>query len=148
MPILKGTDACREISNEQRFKAWWKENWKKVVAGALFIGGTILVIRNWDEISAIAEKLATTLKPSVDEIPHIAVPTIVEETCASPVREIAKDVVRKAPEAPFDVIAHIRNLPKNWHASPEKIAEAAELHIDLLPHQTLVDAYTKGIKAA
>ncbi len=145
---MKETDVCREISNEQRFKAWWKENWKKVVAGALVIGGTILVIRNLNEISEIAERLATTLKPGIKELPHIAVPTIVEESCASPIQEMAKDAIRKAPEAPFDVIAHIRNLPEGWHASPEKIAEAAELQIILLPNQTLVDAYIKGNKIA
>ncbi len=140
--------ASCEISQNQSFKEWWEKHWKKVIAGAVIVGGTILVIRNWDEITAIAEELTSVLKPEIKDLPHVFEPSMVEEVSACPMQEVAKDLFRKAPETTFDVTAHIRNLPKNWHASPEKIAEAAKLQIDLLPHQTLVDAYTKGIKAA
>lgn len=47
------------------------------------------------------------------------------------------------PTEPFNVHMHIRNLPDGWHHSPEKALEAAELKIDLLPNQTLVDQYPK-----
>lgn len=148
MLILKETATHSENSQDQGIKAWWRKNWKKVVAGVVVVGGTILVIKNWDEIVAVAEKLAATLKPEAKVPTPVAVPNVVEEIDMTPVAELAKEVVRKSPEAPFDVIAHIRTLPEGWHASPEKIAEAAELQIVLLPNQTLVDAYTKGIKVA
>ena len=145
---MKETATHSEISRDQGFKAWWKKNWKKVVAGVVIVGGTVLVIKNWDEIVEVAEKLAATLKPEAKVPTPVAVPKVIEEIDAAPVVELAKEAVRKSPEAPFDVIAHIRTLPEGWHASPEKIAEAAELHIVLLPNQTLVDAYIKGIKVA
>ncbi|MBR6115080.1 MAG: hypothetical protein IKQ10_07815 [Oscillospiraceae bacterium] len=145
---MKETATHSENSQDQGIKAWWRKNWKKVVAGVVVVGGTILVIKNWDEIVAVAEKLAATLKPEAKVPTPVAVPNVVEEIDMTPVAELAKEVVRKSPEAPFDVIAHIRTLPEGWHASPEKIAEAAELQIVLLPNQTLVDAYTKGIKVA
>ena len=43
----------------------------------------------------------------------------------------------------FDVNRHIRNLSGGRHHSAEKAAEAATLGIVLLPHQTIVDTYTK-----
>ena len=107
-----------------------------------------MVIKNWDEIVAFAEKLAVTLKPEVKIKPPVEAPKVVGEIDVAPVLKQAKAIVRKSPGAPFDVIAHIRTLPEGWHASPEKIAEAAELQIVLLPNQTLVDAYTKGIRVA
>lgn len=137
-----------EISQDQSFKEWWKKHWKKVVAGAIIVGGTILVIRNWDEITAIAEELTSVLKPEIKDLPHVVVASVVEEASASPVREMAKNTIRNTPEAPFNVIAHIRNLPEGWRASPEKIAEAEALQIVLLPNQTIVDAYIKSAKVA
>ena len=148
MPTLNETAVHSETDQGQGFKAWWKRNWKKVVAGAVVVGGAILVIKNWDEIVVVAEKLAATLKPEAKVPTPVAVPKVVEEIDAAPIVELAKEVARKAPEAPFDVIAHIRTLPEGWHASPEKIAEAAELQIVLLPNQTLVDAYKKGVRVA
>lgn len=48
----------------------------------------------------------------------------------------------------FDVTGHVRNLHKGWNASPEKMAEATALGVNLLQGQTWVDSYTKGIVAA
>lgn len=148
MLITKKTATHSENSQNQRFNAWWKKNWKKVVVSVVVVGGTILVIKNWDKILVAAEELAASLKPEAKMPTPVVTPNVVEEIDVAPIVELAKDVVRKSPEAPFDVIAHIRTLPEGWHASPEKIAEAAELQIVLLPNQTLVDAYTKGIKVA
>ena len=148
MRIKKETATHRESSRSQGFKTWWQTNWKKVVAGVVVIGGTILVIKNWGEIVVVTEKLAAMLKPEAKLPNPVAAPNVVEEIDIAPVVELAKDVVRKSPDAPFGVIAHIRTLPEGRHASSKKIAEAAELHIVLLPNQTLVDAYTKGVRVA
>lgn len=148
MLITKETATHSENGQNQGFKTWWQKNWKKIVADVVVVGGTILVIKNWDEIVVVAEKLAATLKPEAKVPTPVAVPKVVEEIDMAPVVELAKEAVRKSPEAPFDVIAHIRTLPEGWHASPEKIAEAAELQIVLLTNQTLVDAYIKGVRVA
>lgn len=44
-----------ETNQDQGVKAWWKRNWKKVVAGVVVVGGTILVIKNWDEIVVVRD---------------------------------------------------------------------------------------------
>ena len=148
MLITKETANHSESSQDQRSKAWWKNNCKKVVAGLVVIGGTILVIKNWDEIVVVAEKLAATFKLEAKTPPSTVAFNVVEKTDVAPIIEMAKEVMRKTPEATFDVNTHVRTLPEGWHASPEKLAEAAELQIVLLPNQTLVDAYTKSIKVA
>ena len=145
---MKETSTHSITRQGQGVKAWWKKNWKKVIVGVVVIGGTILAIKNWDEIVIVTEKLTGTLKPEAKVPPPVVGPKVAEEIDVAPVMELVKETVRKSPEAPFDVIAHIRTLPEGWHASPEKIAEAAELQLVLLPNQTLVDAYIKGIKAA
>lgn len=148
MLITKETATQNGSRQDQGFRAWWKKNWKKVVAGIVIVGGTILVIKNWDEIAVVTEKLAARLKPKAKMSHPVVAPNVVEEVDVASVAELAKDAVRKSTKVPFDVIAHIRTLPDGWHASPEKIAEASELQIVLLPNQTLVDAYRKGVSVA
>ena len=45
---------------------------------------------------------------------------------------------------PFDVSAHIKNLPKNQHASQEKIYEALRAGVILEDGQTWVTGYQKN----
>ena len=45
---------------------------------------------------------------------------------------------------PQEIKSHIRNLPKGWNASAEKLAIAAEKGYLLLPGQTWVDSYTRN----
>ena len=146
--FLKKTADHNETEQNQGIKAWWKRNWKKVTVGVIIVGGTVLVIINREKIVVVAEKLAAIFKPDAKLPTPENVPEVVEEIDVAPVVELVKDAFRKSPKAPFDVIAHIRNLPEGRHASPEKIAEAAALQIVLLPTQTYVSAYTKGIRAA
>ncbi len=49
---------------------------------------------------------------------------------------------------PFEVSKHVRNLAPGYHPSPEKITTALENGIELLPNQTWVKDYTKGLAAA
>lgn len=145
---MKKTATQGEIEQTRAFKEWWKRNWKKVAFGAVVIGGGILIARNWDEVVAIVEKATTMLKPNTKVLPCVETPCVFKDTEMASSVEQAINMVCKSSENPFDVSQHIRNLPKDWNPSPEKIAEAAELQINLLPHQTLVDAYTKRIKVA
>lgn len=60
----------------------------------------------------------------------------------------ASEMETYASSVPFEVSQHIRNLHEGWEASPTKVAEAAAMGIRLLPGQTLVNAYKKGLLAA
>lgn len=45
---------------------------------------------------------------------------------------------------PFNVKDHLRNLPEGWHASPEKIAEAELLGIELFQIKLWLTLIRKG----
>lgn len=144
---MKANLVNSESRKSQMFKDWWKTNWKKVAVGVIVIGGTILVVKNWNSIAAAVREFKVLVKPATKGPLTPEFPCVTGKAL-TPTAGLAKEVIRKSPEEPFGVSGHIRNLPKNWNASPEKIAEAAELQIALLPHQTLVDAYVKGHQAA
>ena len=61
-----------------------------------------------------------------------------------PIQEVAAIVPSDSASIPYMVREHIRTLPNGYHASPEKIAEAAKKNIILLDGQTLVNSYPKG----
>ena len=63
-----------------------------------------------------------------------------------PIGEMAFNAMEKqlSTRAPHDVSGFLRQLPDGWHASPEKIAEAIALGIDLPEGCTWVDPYSTG----
>ncbi len=65
-----------------------------------------------------------------------------------PVQEVPMNNIMLIERIPHDVDSHLRNLPKGWRASAEKIATAAEHGYELLPGQTWVEAYRTGGVAA
>lgn len=102
--------------------------------------GIIIGFKNKESIKELRETLENRLSKTPKKLPESVTiaqtaPTVIEE--AIPVR------LYTSPQEPFDVSQHIRNLSGGRHHSVEKAAEAAALGIDLLPHQTLVDTYTK-----
>lgn len=72
--------------------------------------------------------------------------------------ETAKEVVSQATVSgvksaqaaanPIEVSKHIRNLPKGWSPSMEKVRTAAENGFNLQARQTWVDNYVKNAVAA
>ena len=140
---MKETASHSENEQSRQIKTWWKKHWKKVAGSVVVVAGTALIVKNWDEILELFNLSADALP-----IEPVAVSSVAQEISASSAMEVTSNTIRKAPEAPFNVSAHIRNLPEGRHASPEKLAEAAALHIILLPNQTLVDTYVKGEHAA
>ncbi len=52
------------------------------------------------------------------------------------------DVVREVRE--HDVVWHIRRLPDGWHASPEAVAQAKGLGLELESNETFVRAHHRG----
>lgn len=140
---MKETASHSENEQSRQIKTWWKKHWKKVVGSVVVVAGTALIVKNWDEILELFNLSADALP-----IEPATLSLAAQEITANSALDLTAETIRKAPDAPFDVCAHVRNLPEGWHASPEKLAEAAALHIILLPNQTLVDAYVKGERVA
>lgn len=116
---------------------YWIANHKTIVA----VGGGIIIATG---IAIILKKL---------NVPEATIKEIVEplkvSNSASNQKEminIVEEITKRKytlPTTPFDVSTHIRNLAAGQHASPEKIAQAAMMGIDLGEHQTLVAGYPK-----
>ena len=115
----------------------WIDNHKMLVA----IGGSVV----------LAAVVAILLRKM--NVPEATINEIVEPlkvgNAASNQKEminVVEEITKRQytlPTTPFDVTTHPRKLPIGQHASPEKIAQAAMLGIDLGEHQTLVDGYLK-----
>lgn len=133
---------------------WIKTHKKELIIAGVSVTAIIVAIlcyKNWESI----EELWLSLIKKVDKLPvetevvdTVEVFTPVTITVVEPEIEVLAPVLREAPQYPFEVSDHIRNLPEGWHASPEKIATAAEHGFILLPGQTWVENYTKAAQAA
>ncbi len=138
------------------FIEWVKAHKKQLtIAGmsTLAIIGIILGIKNKDAITELWASLQKSISKAPAELPKLSTPipkTLEAKTTMSELMTEAKEVHRSyAPSIiPFNVKDHLRNLPEGWCASPEKITEAEMLGIELLPNQTLVNSYMKGVIAA
>ncbi len=126
------------------FKGWWTKHKRTVllIGGAVALGaGGAVCYLNWDKI----ERAMTAILPVAKAVSHLPEGNgeIVEVTMISPV--VTEQILKKLNcGEPFDVSQHVRTLSSGRRASPGKIAEAANLGIELLEGQTLVDAYTKN----
>lgn len=129
--------------NKKGFISWVKTHKKQLLIAGISVTaiiGIIIGLKNKECIKELREYLENSLSKTPEKLPEsitivqTALPTIEE---VIPVREYT------SPQEPFDVSQHIRNLSGGRHHSIEKAAEAAALGVDLLPHQTLVDTYTK-----
>lgn len=129
--------------NKKGFIAWVKAHKKQLLIAGISVAaiiGIFIGLKNKETIKELWETLENSLRKTSKKLPETI--TIVE--IAPPVIEEAIPVrMYTPPQGPFDVGQHIRNLSDGRHHSIEKAAEAAALGIDLLPHQTLVDTYTK-----
>ena len=140
--------------SEIGFWRWVKAHKKQLAITGISLTALVALIlglKNKDaifELWTILEK--STRKVSVD---NSAVTTLCEysDEITEVVTEFPDTVTEVAattrpytsPQLPVDIPMHIRNLPDGRSHSAVKAAEAAALDIQLLPHQTLVDAYTK-----
>lgn len=142
----KGT----ELDTKSDFKTWLKSHKKQLALMGIStaaIVGYILGVKNKDTLMqlwrSIAEKAGEaapkTISPSLNAEPLVsaAEPVVSFVAPAAPTRTYT------SPKEPIYVGQFIRKLPDGWHHSEEKAAEARALGIPLLPHQTLVNSYTK-----
>jgi len=70
--------------------------------------------------------------------------TVASEIAATTTAETAT-IMESSVAKEVTVDTFIRNLPKTWNASAEKLAEAKVLGIELAPHQTIVNGFTKMV---
>lgn len=135
---------------------WAKAHKKQLtIAGTstLAVIGIILGLKNKDAIIELWASLQKSISKAPAELPKPSSPvpkTLKAKITMAELMAETKEVTRSYTPStiPFNVKDHLRNLPEGWHASPEKIAEAELLGIELLLNQTLVNSYMKGVIAA
>lgn len=123
---------------EAKFVGWVKEHKK-----AILIGTGIVVLAPIVIAGAVAVVGAMAAKANDSETG--------ESTGESDVLNDIGNIVdfsdfktNGSPKAPHSVNGFVRNLHEGWKASPEKVAEAAEMGIVLGDNQTYVDSYRTG----
>ena len=88
------------------------------------------------------------LKNTIDDSnPELNTVFYEEQIVQSVVEVIEESRTYTLPTDSFEVSQHIRKLSEGRHHSLEKAIEAAALGINLLPNQTIVDAYSKYVAA-
>lgn len=124
--------------------SWVKAHKKQLLLAGVSITSVIVIIiglKNKDAIMDLWDYLKRSL---ISEPGEQIIPLSSVEVTSSVAEEAVPIHSYTSPQKAFDVNQHIRNLSGGRHHSLEKAAEAAALGIVLLPHQTIVDTYTKN----
>jgi len=121
---------------ENKFTMWVKSHKTElVVAGSVVLTalGVIFLSENWESVKKLdVVKTKKTLNHSLNISPDAPIIIAVEN---EPVLKI------------IDVREHLRNLPQGHRPSGAKIAEAAQLGIELANNQTFVSGYPRSYVA-
>lgn len=131
------------MNEKHKFVNWVKDHKKQLLIAGISVTaviGIIIGLKNKEAIKELWENLENSLSKTTEKLPESI--TIVK-TDPQLIEEVISVRLYTSPQETFGVSQHIRNLSGGRHHSIEKAAEAAALGIDLLPHQTLVDTYTK-----
>ncbi|GGA40672.1 hypothetical protein [Psychrobacillus lasiicapitis] len=140
IPNQKLTGDVRKNKNKSFFEKA-KEHKKEIVTGTAIVFsvmGAILVVKNRAVIkSAIKSSLVEeALTKSIETKTNVS-PLVLEP--------IEKSIINKFPiDNKINVREHIRNLPKGWNPSINKVELASKYGYSLEGHQTWVNAYTKA----
>lgn len=153
-------DEDKGMSNENyqsevgKVKKWISKNKWKVVGGVALAGisaGVVcLLYRNSSFYEYGIGSVLKGLKRMGHESTGIAerinmTETVFTETTKTVISAVEDSTIveNSVAKKEIQVDGFVRNLPKNWNPSAEKLTEALEKGIDLKPHQTIVDSYTK-----
>ena len=131
------------MNEKHKFVNWVKDHKKQLLIAGISVTaviGIIIGLKNKEAIKELWENLENSLSKTTEKLPESI--TIVK-TDPQLIEEVIPVRLYTSPQETFGVSQHIRNLSGGRLHSIEKAAEAAALGIDLLPHQTLVDTYTK-----
>lgn len=155
------------IENEETFwektKKKLQKHKKKIIVGCVSfvsVGAVVLGFKKQEEIKSFIDNWRATLDDilrdksiSVDDqlyYQDIQVDdSLLEDSYDDTLLNIYLDGIQDnnidSIMSSYEVRRHIRNLPRGWKASPEKIATALENNIVLQQGQTWVDTYEKGV---
>lgn len=138
----------------EKVKAWFHKHRKAVVITAtiLAITGTVAILLiNGKKVKMPVKELAEKLVP---EVPKAAKPV---ENVVNVVKQAAPEVAKATETVTVEVdgvmktfprAEFIRHLHEGWQASAGKLAQAAEMGIDLKPGETIVNACMVNMKVA
>lgn len=139
------------------FIKWVKVHKKELIITGISsaaIIGIIIGIKNKDSIIVLWESLKNRAKNSSNEVSKnsfeiaksiVDSVEVVDVVCDT---ESIKVLPNDNRRVSYEVCEHIRNLSNGRKASAKKIATAAEHGYNLIPGQTWVETYTKGICVA
>ena len=130
-----------------KFIKWVNAHKKELIIAGVSISTVVAIIfacKNRNELHT----LMNALKGQLDNRRHFRSPFRSSRTVNTPnvgpdmgFPKLKPCVISNVPQ---EIKSHIRNLPKGWNASAEKLATAAEKGYLLLPGQTWVDSYTRN----
>lgn len=133
---------------------WIKDHKKELIIAGLSVLGIAVIIaailgaRNAQALEQISTSLRRMVekpsaKPKVTAIPS-------SDVCiqAEIISNVSDGIITGLRRAPHEVTEHIRNLPKGYNASSEKLVMAVERGIELMPGQTIVTSYRTGVATA
>ena len=138
----------------ERVKAWFRKHRKGVLITAtiLAITGTVAILLiNGKKVKMPVKELAEKIVP---EAPKAVKPV---ESAVNVVKQAAPEAAKVAETVTVEVDGVLKTFPRSefirqlhegWHASAEKIAQAAEMGIELKPGETIVNACTVTMKTA
>lgn len=139
------------MENERKdFWSWVNNHGAELIMAGIGITTVAAVVWKKDELLRLWKALKPTTKQALPTMKKAANARVA--VAKAPVVEVAPALQiienNAAPLDQVDVGEHVRNLHTGWKASAAKLAEAKAKGIILLPGQTLVDAYSKGVLAA
>ena len=142
-------DDCGDMNKSKAtIQGWWAKHKNKVyVASAILLAAGVgcFLYKN-------KEQLFSQAKPDIPELDSLFPLNIETVSTTADVTENRASIYL-APRLlnggePFPVSLHKRNLGENRFPSPEKVASAHTLGIELGEHQTWVEEYLKNQNAA
>lgn len=139
----------------KKVKVWIYEHRKElglVITGVIVVGGIVVaIVRNNGKIDEIP----------VDSLEKEIVPDVLESDLLKELENITQGNILTTDECPetvapdedavresFERNGYIRKLHEGWNPSPQKLAQAAEMGIELHKGETLVDPCTVNKRVA
>lgn len=134
---------------EQKYRLWlWVKSHKKqlLIAGISItaIAAILLGIKKREALTSLWKEL----NAKIDKTPALDIEEPIVTISDSVTESVNSTRGYTLPNTPVNVEWHLRNLSGGRQHSAAKAAEAAQLGIELLPNQTIVDSYTKYSDAA
>lgn len=138
----------------EKTRVWFRKHRKGVLIAATIIAitGTVAILLiNGKKVKVPVKELAEKTLPEVSK----AVKPV--ENAVNVVKQTAPEAMKVAETVTVEVDGVLKTFPRSefirqlhegWHASAKKIAQAAEMGIELKPGETIVNACTVTMMAA